>query len=240
MENVKDFFESAGRGDYEARYQKMSEINRASSAAIRKMATGRVVSVGGLWPGETPDTVPKDTTVIDISPQMLDLWNEFPVEGIVADALHLPFDDRSIGMLVYPMVLHHLCDGTVTGARASVKQAFTEAARVLSREGKLVIVDYCVSLPVYAAECTMAPVIRRLLGVKGIPLVIMHSAGFYRSSLQDAGFMQIEKINTGEMRHPLALIQPVIGLPWLVVPKFVYPVNPLFMVARFGQSTSEL
>lgn len=233
MNDVKDFFDGEGRENYEEMFRRMSEINRTSSATIQKMASGHVISVGGLWPGATPDTVPENTTVIDIASNMLELWSDFPVETKVADALDLPFESNSVGALVYPMVLHHLCEGTARDAREKVRQAFKEAERVLTPDGKLFIVDYEIWPPVYAVEIAMAPLTRRLLATKDIPLVVMHSQRFYRRALQEAGFSKTERIETGENEHPFAMIQPVIGLPWLVVPRFVYPVNPLFMISSF-------
>jgi SAM-dependent methyltransferase len=65
-------------------------------------------------------------------------WND-----VVADALHLPFRDRTVDAVVGVDVLHHL---------ARPRWFFTEAARVLRLEGRLALVEPWVSVlsfPIY-------------------------------------------------------------------------------------------
>jgi hypothetical protein len=76
---------------------------------------------------------------------------------------------------------------------------------------------------------------RKLLGLADIPLVVMHSERFYREALRDAGFRDIRAQGfRGEGAGPLDLIQPVIGLPWLVLPRFVYPISSRLIAAATG------
>ncbi len=231
MSEAEGFFD-AEAGDYKARFQQMSSVHQGSAAVIRERARGRVVSIGGMWPGATPHTAPPNLAVIDISRQMLDLWSDYDAELLQADARALPLTDGSVETIVYPMILHHICDGTARGARQGVRDAFAEAHRVLAPGGQLIIVDYAVPGVVYAIERTLAPVTRAALALKGIPLVVMHSVDFYADTLGALGFSGVERVETGDGRGPFEMIQPVISLPWLRIPRALYPVRSMMLVGR--------
>ena len=60
----------------------------------------------------------------------------------------------------------------------------------------------------------------------------MHSAGFYRRALREAGFAEIDVAPVqADDATPFDRLQPVIGLPWLVIPRFAYPVTPTLVTA---------
>ena len=232
MSSVKEFFDEE-RNNYGARYDNMSRVFRSAAEVIAAKVSGRTFCVGGIWPGALPGSTPADLTIADLSPGMLSLWCEYDAKLISADARNLPIEDGTIDTIVYPMMLHHICDGTAKGARLGVRETFVEAHRVLTPGGRLVLFDYSVSRWVYAIELALSGVTRRLLELKGIPLVVMHAASFYEDALTAAGFSDVENVSIeGDRRSPFEMIKPIIGIPWFTIPRVAYPVSPLLLTAR--------
>lgn len=87
--------------------------------------------------------------------------------------------------------------------------------------------------PVYWAEAVAAPITKLLLGLMDIPLVVMHTANFYRSVLRREDFSDLASYYPdppgASWRDP---IRPIIGIPWLQVPRAFYPVRPVVLSAK--------
>src|ERR1700745_1817259 len=104
----------------------MSRVHGTDAQIIEKRAYGRTLSIGGLWPGATHAFAPAELIIVDLSEAMLSMWSHFDARFINADARCLPFKDGSIDTVVFPMMLHHVCDGTARGARKGVRDVFAE------------------------------------------------------------------------------------------------------------------
>lgn len=239
-ERVAGFFNDQA-ADYHASADE-SDIGRMgmggyhvrTAAAIEAQIAGRVLCVGGLWSRMNPEVLGScEVTVVDLSADMLSHYQELGVELMVGDARSLAVGDNTFDHVVFPLVLHHITDQSGVVARSNVRRALAEARRVLKPGGRIWISEFSVSRPVYAAEILLAPVTSRALGLKGIPLVVMHHADFYQKSLREQGFGDIAlKPIQATRASPFDLIQPVIGLPMLRVPRFMYPVTPVLITAR--------
>jgi hypothetical protein len=228
--NTKEFFDQEA-GNYRALSDKQLRAYQEATEIIAQCVAGHTVCIGGLWPGANPATVPTDLTIVDLSPKMMELWAGYDAQFIIADARALPIGSRTVDTIVYPLVLHHICDGTITSTRQRIRKVFREARRVLVAGGQPLILDFHIAHWLYMTELTLSGVTRRLLAPKHIPMVIMHTARFYKSALAEAGFTAMN-IAVHDKFHPFDLVQPVIGLPWLTVPRFTVPWSPLLLIAR--------
>ncbi len=196
----------------------------------RELEGGRVLCVGGPWVAADTEL---DLTVVDVSLAMLRAYAAAGMRPVLGDARRLPVGGPSFDHLVVPLVLHHITGRGGRDARSNVRTAVREAMRLLRPGGKLWIQEIVVPGPIYAAELALAPLTRRLLGLKRIPLVVFHTDRFLRRSLEEAGYERVRSMVTDsphEKWHDW--ITPVIGLPELKIPRLLVPVGYRLLVGE--------
>lgn len=233
MPEVGSFFD-ANAGSYGVRDAGLRAFHVEIARRLEAALHGSVLCIGGPW---AQHRVPAGVrlTIVDLSRGMLDKYRRDGATVALADARALPFGHESFDHVVMPLVLHHVAGRNADEAQAGARAVIAEAARVLRRGGRLWISELCVGRAIYRAERALAPATRGLLDLAGVPLVIMHSARFYRNALREAGLFDAhaEAVEVAGASS-LDLITPVIGVPWLKVPRFLYPVTPTLLTARRG------
>jgi len=212
----------------------MRTVNELTARHLEAGVHGRVLSIGGLWPRHSVSAVSNlDLVVADVSEEMLRPHREAGLSTVLEDARALSFPDDSFDHVVLPLVLHHITDQSWRAARREARNVISQVKRVLRRGGCVWISEFAVRRPVYWAEAVAAPLTRFVLGLVDIPLVIMHPTKFYRDLLRQEGFGEIGTYYPdppgARWRDP---IRPIIGLPWLKVPRGLYPVRPVVLSAR--------
>ncbi|MBW1903780.1 MAG: class I SAM-dependent methyltransferase [Deltaproteobacteria bacterium] len=227
-------FFNSNAGEYYGTDAGMGTVNELAARHIEKGVSGRVLSIGGLWPQHSPDAIAKlDLVVADVSEEMLRPHREAGISTVLDDARALSFEDESFDHVVLPLVLHHITEQSWRAARREVHEVLAEVGRVLKRGGRVWISEFAVRRPVYWAEALAAPATKLILGLAGIPLVVMHSSEFYYSALLREEFGEVESYYPNpadaSWRDP---IRPIIGLPWLKVPRGLYPVRPVVLSAK--------
>ena len=226
-------FFNSNAGEYYGTDAGMGTVNELSARHIEEGVSGSVLSIGGMWPRHSPAAIAGlDLVVADVSDEMLQPHRDAGISTVLEDARALSFDDGSFDHVVLPLVLHHITEQSWIAARREVRKVLGEVRRVLKSGGKIWISEFSVDRPVYWVEALAAPATRLVLGFAGIPLVVMHSAEFYRSVLVGQDFADLSSYYPdppgATWRDP---IQPVIGLPWLKVPRGLYPVRPIVLSA---------
>jgi SAM-dependent methyltransferase len=211
----------------------MQQLHAVTALRIESQLSGFVLSVGGLWPQATGPGRARSVAICDLSLAMLRSWRALTTLAVQGDARGLPFADGAFDHVVLPLVLHHVAGRTADEARHLTILVVREAARVLRRGGLVWICEICPSPRGYRWERRLVPLTRRLLGWVGQPLVVLHSAEFYLSILDrdqwaETGAVPIRAEGAG----PWDLVQPVIALPWLRIPRFTFPVQPVLVTAR--------
>lgn len=231
--DVGTFFDTQAER-YHATRGPMTPFHELTARRIEAGIQGRVVAIGGLW--DSADLRGRDDvdlTVVDVSAGMLAPWAARGFATQVGDARALPFADHSVDHVVYGLVLHHITEGGFRASRAQLARVFDELKRVLAPGGRVWISDFAVRAPVYALEAVASPVTKRVLGLAGIPLVVMHRAQTYAAALRRRGFSEPEvfwpRPDGLSSADPLT---PVIGLPWFRVPRGMYPLKPVLVSAH--------
>jgi SAM-dependent methyltransferase len=231
MRDSRSFFD-----DQAADYRTLGIGNEASnSVAARKIETGirgSVLSVGGLW-DQASLPVGVRVTAADLSREMLHAFAEPGMTLVQCEAGALPFANASMDHAVLPLVLHHLANGSGWDARRRVRRTLEQLHDIVRPGGTIWINEICVQSAIYALELVAAPLTSRVLSLVGQPLVVMHSLSFYGTALREAGWTDIvaEPIVAPDAR-PFDLVVPVLGMPWLRIPRFAYPIRPTLIHAR--------
>jgi SAM-dependent methyltransferase len=231
MNQVGEFFNEHA-ADYMSRNHGMRPFHEVTARKIEAGISGDVLCVGGLW---VSADIPQDTkiVVLDLSSAMLETWRQRGLNTVQADARELPFTDASFDHVVLPLMLHHVAGNSVKEAQEQGSRVLAEAKRVLRPGGTCWISEFCVGTPVYTLERVLAPVTRRLLALRQMPLVIMHSAHFYQVTLQALDFADITIDAVVAPRSGAwDTITPIIGMPWLRIPRLLYPLTPTLIRAR--------
>ena len=217
-------------------YRTLGIGNEASnSVAARRIEAGlrgAVLAVGGLWDqASLPAGV--RVTAADLSRQMLRAFAEPGMTLVQCDARALPFAPASMDHAVLPLMLHHLADGSAWAARRQVREALRQLHTILRPGGRIWINEICVQRAIYGLELIAGPLTAAVLSLVGQPLVVMHSLSFYEKSLRETGWTDVvaEPIVAPDAK-PFDLVVPVLGMPWLRIPRFAYPIRPTLIHAR--------
>lgn len=185
---------------------------------------GRILCVGGLWVGAPASFVARhNVTVLDVSAAMLshfEVMGAIPVQG---DARAMPFPDSAFDHVVFPLVLHHITDGSAQRSRANIHRAVAEAHRVLRKNGSVWIREITTTPLVYRAQRLLAPATKWILARRDVPLVIFHDERFLRRALTLNGFEQLASTHVPEPRRWTRVNRPIIGLPQFVLPERLLP-----------------
>lgn len=196
---------------------------------------GEVLSIGGLWAAADTGRVNARLTVADCSVEMLRPHADAGLSTLLGDARALPVVSGSYDHVVLPLVLHHITGENGLDAREQARRALREAVRVAKRGGLVWIKEIVVSRAVYVPEIMLSPLTKAALALAEIPLVIFHPLTFYRSALLELGCTEIQSWrSSGAAEKWNDWIAPVIGLPKLRMPRFVYPVRYTLICGRAG------
>lgn len=229
---VGDFFDDNAERYYADEFGNQL-YNEGIARLIERELDGTVLSVGGLWDRCEIDGHSYRILLADLSRRMLRAWAAIGPDGVCCDALHLPFVRGSMDHVVMPLILHHITGRSVREARRLVRQVLRSSLEVVRPGGRVWISDFLVPLPIYAAEFVLSPLTRATLALVSQTLVVMHSESFYRSALAETGWedVRVQTLRLDEAR-PFDLVIPILGMPWLRVPRLLYPLKPSLISAR--------
>ncbi len=226
-QKVSEFFDRQV-GDYydEVASHPMAPFHVQTAARLQESLDGSVLCVGGLWCLADLKDLRCRITVADVSKGMLKEHQEQDVALVINGGLDLAFGSGSFDHVVLPLVLHHITGSTASSARANVLGVMREVARVLKPGGRVWISELCPSRPVYLVERAAAPLTRAFLEAADVPFVMMHSAHFYKQVLEQLDFrnVRVDRVRSAEAKAT-DWLQPVDGIPWLRVPRFMFPVK---------------
>jgi SAM-dependent methyltransferase len=141
--------------------------------------------------------------------------------GLHASAASLPIADRSIETVIAFYVFHHMVGDSLMATRRNVEAGFAELGRIAKPGAEILLFEICPWRPAWLVERIAWTASRRMIG-KFIDFLFW-PRDFYES-LGRRVFGATASFE--RVRYSLewnAWFTPVIGVPWLSVPRFAYP-----------------
>jgi ubiquinone/menaquinone biosynthesis C-methylase UbiE len=139
---------------------------------------------------------------------------------VYGSALAVPLPDRSVDLALAFYAVHHMTGQTLAENVGKLGQAITELGRVVKPGGQLLVFEVSPWGPAWLAERLLWNTARKLLGPKLD--MCFYTADIYervgRAALPHATF-SIEPFSTSM----LSTFPPAFSLPWLPIPRFLYP-----------------
>ncbi len=146
------------------------------------------------------------------------------VEMIQGSALNIPANLNGFDTVVMVMLIHHLVGTSVFDCIENIKRAISEAYRVLSPGGKLVIMESCVPEWFYKFEKVVyKPASFLIEKLINHPPTLQYPSAFLVSLIDEAGFENISSNNI-----PLGKYILQFGIK---CPTWVTPVQPVLFSA---------
>jgi len=181
---------------------------------------GAVVLDVGCGP-TLPYTKPTDTFVIGLEASFEAIRANREVDmRVYGTAAELPLADRSVDTILAFYAVHHMTGTTVGENRRTAVQVFREFGRVLKPGGELMVFEVSPWAPFWAAEKYLWNTAKVVLGQKLD--MFFYTERMYkalgRAAVPQAEF-SVERFGTSM----LSMFPPAFSLPWLQVPRFLYP-----------------
>jgi SAM-dependent methyltransferase len=149
-----------------------------------------------------------------------------------ASATALPLPPRSVDAVVCFYSIHHIVGGTVRETARLVTAAFVEFGRVLKAGGDLLVFEVSPWPIAWTAERLAWTPARRLLGPR------LDMFFWARRALARLAARQFPPGTRLEYRAfavpPLTTFPPVFGVPWLRIPRVLYPFHVCLYHWRIG------
>jgi ubiquinone/menaquinone biosynthesis C-methylase UbiE len=143
---------------------------------------------------------------------------------VCGSAYAIPMADASVDVVTCFYSIHHMAGASRQETSSSVTQAFREFRRVLKPGGLLFIFEMTPIIIFSAAQAIGWNALKRLLGPKldMYFFSVQELDGIARSAFPPKTVL--EKIFFGT--SAFTAFPPVFSLPWLKVPRIVYPLDP--------------
>ena len=181
---------------------------------------GTVVLDVGCGP-TLPYDKPPETFVIGLEASYESIRANRDVDlRLYGSALEIPLPDRSVDVALAYYAVHHMTGKTLAENRRNLKRAFQELGRVVKPGGELLIFEVSPWRAIWIAEKLLWNTARSVIGQKldmcFYPADVYERVG--RATLPDAHFSM--QSFTAPM---LSTFPPAFSLPWLPIPRFLYP-----------------
>jgi SAM-dependent methyltransferase len=200
-----------------------AQLDRFAARYLNANVCGRTLAVGGVWDYFEWPAQLESLTVLDRSERMLADYCPSRAQGIVGDLYEHEFAPGSFDSVVFPLILHHTAEGNWANCERRADEAIARAARWLTPNGRLLIMDWCPHPVWYALERLALPLTRGFLKFMGQPLVVMYSRAFYQRVLAKH-FRTFELVPVAPEGFNWWATYPVfLSTPWLRLPFVIYP-----------------
>jgi SAM-dependent methyltransferase len=146
---------------------------------------------------------------------------------ICGSAAELPFDASAVDLIICFYSLHHMVGANRRETRTILERVLGELSRVLKPGGHLVVFEMRPTWPFAIAQTLCWDTARRILGGK------LDMYMWSQAALEPPGSGRIPGARFeahGFKTSALKLLSPVFALPWLKIPRMLYPLSPVAYV----------
>jgi hypothetical protein len=228
-DDLRQFFDRQHESrQYESLKSMTSALDEEAAGHLNSLVGGDTLTVGGIWDHfDWPDGL-STLTVLDLSEAMLKTYCPPGAVAVVGNLYEHEFPQASFDHIVFPLMLHHVAQGSWGSCEARIRTALSRAKQWLRPDGRVTVLEYCPHPIWMPVQRVALPLTTRFLSRFGQPLVVMHSRRFYeRVLLEQFGpvhSMRIEPVGFNEWKfYPVFM-----SIRWLRVPLVVYPKLHLF------------
>ena len=193
---------------------------RQSVVVEQILAPGQIVLDVGCGP-ILPYEKPPETFVIGLEASYASIQANRDVDmRVYGSALEIPLSDGAVDVALAFYAVHHMTGQTFDENITSLQRALRELGRVVKPGGQLLVFEVSPWAPAWLAERLLWNTARKVLGSKldmcFYPADVYVEVG--RQALPHAA-LSIEPFNTSM----LSTFPPAFSLPWLPIPRFLYP-----------------
>jgi ubiquinone/menaquinone biosynthesis C-methylase UbiE len=181
---------------------------------------GQVVLDVGCGPS-LPYTKPAEAFVIGLEASYESIRANRDVDlRVYGSALQVPLPDRSADVVLAFYAVHHMTGQTLADNVQQLERVLRELGRVVKPGGELLVFEVSPWRPAWLAERLFWNAAKRLLGTKLD--MCFYAADLYdrigRAALPGAR-LTVQPFSTSM----LSTFPPAFSLPWLPIPRFLYP-----------------
>jgi ubiquinone/menaquinone biosynthesis C-methylase UbiE len=181
---------------------------------------GQVVLDVGCGPS-LPYQKPEDTFVIGLEASFESIRANRSVDlRVYGSALDMPLPDRSVDLVLAFYAVHHMTGRTLAENLRQLEQAIKELGRVVKPGGELLVFEVSPWRPAWLAERLLWNAARRVLGQKLD--MCFYTAEVYER-IGQAALLQARLTVEPFRTSMLSTFPPAFSLPWLPIPRFLYP-----------------
>lgn len=199
-----------------------------------RLARGGVVLDVGCGPA-LPYTKPVSTVVIGIEYSLPSIAENREVDlRVCASAAALPLAAASVDTIVCFYSIHHMTGSTVAESEALVEQVLREFARVLRPDGEVLIFEMAPVSGFDLFERLAWNTAKRLLNRK-LDMYFWAEPSLRRLTAAIAPTAQLEIQYFAA--SPWLTFPAVFSLPWLRIPRLIYPLRPVLYRWRMPQTS---
>ena len=181
---------------------------------------GQLVLDVGCGP-TLPYVKPKDTFVIGLEASFESIRANHDVDlRVYGTAAELPLPDQSVDTILAFYAVHHMTGTTVAQNRRMAVKVFREFGRVVKPGGELLVFEVSPWRPFWVAEKHLWNAARAVIGHRLDMFFYSERAyeALGRAAIPEAEF-STQRFGTSM----LSLFPPAFSLPWLQIPRFLYP-----------------
>jgi ubiquinone/menaquinone biosynthesis C-methylase UbiE len=191
------------------------QIYRNVNPVLTRRVRGRVLSLGSGPVMNFAATNADHVVCLDISHNMLAKLPKIDkLDRVCADAQFLPFDIAAFDVVVVPFLIHHMAQDSTLMTDKAITHMFSEANRVLRRDGRVIIVDLFIPGILETFERTLFSPTCLLLNKFSKPMMYFYSISNFKEILYNARLaMQFDQLV--QMQEKI--------MPTLLLPKFKIP-----------------
>lgn len=179
-----------------------------------------------------PYVKPPSWLLIGLDPSLESIRANQDVDvRLFGSAAEIPLKRESVDAMLCFYSIHHMVGDNTVENEKILEQVFAEFRRVISDRGSILIFDMSPWLPAWHLEKAVWDAMRRRLGPR------LDMFFWQQRQIASLGCRHFSGANFSMVSFrvsPFLTFPPVFNLPWLKLPRFLYPFDPYMYMWKFG------